>query len=140
MSIFTGKKVGVGVGLESTRGQKANIAYWMPWTDNTFIDKANIESEAGVVDTLMDSIGSEVTKQRAEGTIGGQVYPNGIGFFLKALLGAVATTAKSPAYEHLFTLLENNTHPTLTIGASTPLGSSSYPLAMIESMDLNAEV
>ena len=47
MSIFTGKKVGVGVGLESTRGQKANIAYWMPWTDNTFIDKANVESEIG---------------------------------------------------------------------------------------------
>ena len=112
----------------------------MPWTDNTFVDKANVESEAGVVDTLMDSIGSEVTKQRAEGTIGGQVYPNGIGFFLKALLGAVATTAKAPAYEHTFTLLESNTHPTLTIGTSSPLGSSSYPLAMIESMDLNAEV
>ena len=78
MTIFTGKKVGVGVGLESTRGQKASIAYWMPWTDNTFVDKANVESESGVVDTLMDSIGSEVTKQRAEGTIGGQVYPNGI--------------------------------------------------------------
>ena len=41
----------------------------MPWTDNTFVDKANVESNAGVVDTLMDSIGSEVTKQRAEGTI-----------------------------------------------------------------------
>lgn len=140
MTIFSGKKVGIGVWLEATRGQKATIAYWMPWTDNTFTDKANVESEAGVVDTLMDSIGSEVTKQRAEGTIGGQVYPNGIGFFLKALLGAVATVAKAPAHEHTFTLLESNTHPTLTIGTSSPLGSSSYPLAMIESMDFNAEV
>lgn len=140
MTIFTGKKVGVWVGIESTRGQKASIAYWMPWTDNTFVDKANVESESGVVDTLIDSIGSEVTKQRAEGTIGGQVYPNGIWFFLKALLGAVATTAKAPAHEHTFTLLESNTHPTLTIGTSSPLGSSSYPLAIIESMDFNAEV
>lgn len=138
--IFTGKKVGVGVGLETTRGQKANIAYWMPWTDNTFIDKANVASDAGVVDTLMDAIHSEITKQRAEGTIGGQVYPNGIGYFFKALLGAVSTTAKAPAYEHTFTLLESNTHPTLTIGTSSPLGSSSYPLAMIEALDLNAEV
>ena len=40
----------------------------------------------------------------------------------------------------MFTLLESNTHPTLTIGTSTPLGASSYPLAMIESMDFNAEV
>lgn len=138
--VFTGKKVGVGVWLEASRGTKAPIVYWMPWTDNTFIDKANIESDSGVVDTLMDSIGSEVTKQRAEGTIGGQVYPNGIGFFLKALLGAVSTTKKGEAYEHIFSLLESNTHPTLTIGTSTPLGSNSYPLAMIEAMDLNAEV
>lgn len=140
MTIFTGKKVGVWVGIETTRGQKAEIAYWMPWTDNTFVDKANIEPNAGVVDTLMDSIGSEVTKQRAEGTIWGQVYPNGIWFFLKALLGAVTSVAKAPAYEHTFKLLESNTHPTLTIGTSTPIGSSSYPLAMIESMDFTAEV
>nr|DAW73510.1 MAG TPA: hypothetical protein [Caudoviricetes sp.] len=56
------------------------------------------------------------------------------------MLGAVATTAKAPAYEHTFTLLESNTHPTLTIGTITPIGSSSYPLAMIESMDFTAEV
>nr|DAW73256.1 MAG TPA: hypothetical protein [Caudoviricetes sp.] len=56
------------------------------------------------------------------------------------MLGAVATTAKAPAHEHTFTLLESNTHPTLTIGTSSPLGSSSYPLAIIESMDFNAEV
>ena len=88
----------------------------------------------------MDAIDSQVTKQWAEWTIWGQVYPNWIWFFLKALLWNVTSTWESWIYEHRFTLLESNTHPTLTVWTSTPISSSSYPLAMIESMDFTAEV
>ena len=141
---FTGKKVGVWVSLETTRGvKKVPIEYWMPWTDNTFFDHANVESDAGVVDTLVDSINSEVTKQWSEWTIGWQVYPNGIWFFLKALLGACESEANEDsdeAYNHIFTLLESNTHPTLTVWTNTPIWGQAFPLAMIESMDFNAEV
>ena len=137
---FTWKKVWVWVALEATRGVKnSQIQYRFPRTDNTFSDKANIESDSGVVDTIVDSINSEVTKQRSEWTIWGQVYPNGIWFFLKALLWNVVSTWDW-IYEHQFSLLESNTHPTLTVWSSTPLWSNSYPLAMIESMDFTAEV
>lgn len=140
--VFTGKKVWIWVGLETNRGQVSPISYWFPWTDNTFSDKANVENDSWVVDTIVDSINSEVTKQWSEGTIWGQVYPNGIWFFLKALLGSVSSKSyedSDSAFSHIFSLLESNTHPTLTVGSSTPLGSSSYPLAMIESMDFTAE-
>ncbi len=137
---FTWKKVWVWVALEATRGVKnSQIQYRFPRTDNTFSDKANIESDSGVVDTIVDSINSEVTKQRSEWTIWGQVYPNGIWFFLKALLWNVVSSWDW-IYEHQFSLLESNTHPTLTVWSSTPLWSNSYPLAMIESMDFTAEV
>ena len=138
---FTWKKVWVWVALETTRGEKKlPIQYRFPRTDNTFTDKANVESDSWVVDTIVDSINSEVTKQRAEWTIGGQVYPNWIWFFLKALLGTVTSDWEEWVYEHVFSLLESNTHPTLTVGTSTPLWWSAYPLAMIESMDFTAEV
>ena len=138
---FTWKKVGVWVAIEATRGEKqTTMQYRFPRTDNTFFDKANIESDSWAVDTIVDSINSEVTKQRAEWTIWGQVYPNGIWFFLKALLWNVESSWADWVYEHNFSLLESNTHPTLTVWTSTPLWWSCYPLAMIESMDFTAEV
>lgn len=137
---FTWKKVWVWVGLETTRWVKSSIQYRFPWTDNTFSDKANVEADSWVVDTIVDAIDSQVTKQWAEWTIWGQVYPNWIWFFLKALLWNVVSTWENWIYEHRFTLLESNTHPTLTVWTSTPISSSSYPLAMIESMDFTAEV
>lgn len=72
--VFTGKKVWIWVGLETNRGQVSPISYWFPRTDNTFSDKANVENDSWVVDTIVDSINSEVTKQWSEGTIWGQVY------------------------------------------------------------------
>ena len=141
MNIFTWKKVWVWVALETTRWVKQTpIQYRFPRTDNTFSDKANVESDSWVVDTIVDSINSEVTKQRAEWTIWGQVYPNWIWFFLKALLWSVTSDWDDWIYEHVFSLLESNIHPTLTVWTSTPLWWSSYPLAMIESMDFTAEV
>ena len=138
---FTWKKVWVWVSLETTRWEKKlPIQYRFPRTDNTFSDKANVEADSWVVDTIVDSINSEVTKQWAEWTIWGQVYPNWIWFFLKALLWNVTSDWDNWVYEHIFTLLESNTHPTLTVWCFTPISSTSYPLAMIESMDFTAEV
>lgn len=139
-NVFTGKKVWVGVGLETNRGERANIAYWFPRTDNTFTDKIETENNEWNVWSIVDTIDTETTKQYAEWSIGGTVYPNGIGFFLKALLGAVATTGTGPVYEHVFTLLESNTHPSMTVGTVNPIGSYSYPLGLIESMEFSAEL
>lgn len=137
--LFTGKKVGVWVALEQQRGVKQPIVYRYPWTDNTFFDRASLSSDAWVVDTIVDAITSQVTKQWSEGTIWGQVYPNGIWFFLKALLWIVESSWADWIFEHHFSLLESNTHPTLTIGTSSPLGWFSYPLAIIESLDFSVE-
>jgi len=138
---FTWKKVWIWVSLETTRWEKnLPIQYRFPRTDNTFSDKATIEQDSWVVDTILDSINSQITKQRSEWTIWGQVYPNWIWFFLKALLWNVTSNWDNWIYEHTFTLLESNTHPTLTVWTSTPISSNAYPLAMIESMDFTAEV
>ena len=63
---FTWKKVWVWVGLETTRWVKSSIQYRFPRTDNTFSDKANVEADSWVVDTIVDAIDSQVTKQWAE--------------------------------------------------------------------------
>lgn len=137
---FIWKKVWVGVSIEDTRWvKKLPIQYWFPWTDHTFFDRAKIEQDSWAIDTLVDATHSMVTKRWSEGTLWWQVYPNGIGFFLKALMWWVASSWEE-VFEHTFTLLESNTHPTLTVWVNTPIGWSSYALAMIESMDFTAEV
>lgn len=139
--LFTGKKVWVWVALETIRWQKKTpIQYWLPWTDNSFADKATVEQDTWTVDTLVDATDSHVTKKWAEWAVGWQVYPNWIGFFLKALLWNSVSSWANGVYEHNFSLLESNTHPTLTVWTNNPIGWNAYPMAMIQSMDFNAEV
>lgn len=64
----------------------------MKWTDNTFVDKFDSQDETGNMGSIVDSIGSYITKERAEGNIGGEIYPTTIGYFLMALLGQLTTT------------------------------------------------
>jgi len=138
--LFIWKKVWVWVSLEDTRWvKKLPIQYWFPWTDNTFFDRASLEQDSWAIDTLVDATHSMITKKWSEWTLWGLVYPNGIWFFLKALLWEVKSSWDE-IYEHRFSLLESNTHPTLTLWLKTPVWSRSYALAMIESLDLNAEV
>ena len=139
--LFPWKKVWVWVSIEDVRWEiKLPIQYWFPWTDNTFSDKATIETDSWVTDTLVDASNSQVTKTWSEWTLWGQVYPNWIWFFLKALLWNVISSWENWIYEHLFTLLESNTHPSLTVWVHTPLWWTAYALANIESMDFTAEV
>ena len=139
--LFTWKKVGVWVSIETTRWEKKlPIQHWFPWSDNTFFTRASFQHESWAIDTLVDTVDSEVTKKRAEWTIGWQVYPNGIGFFLKALMGSCNSSWEDGIFEHIFSLLESNLHPSLTVWTNNPHWWESYALAMIESMDFNAEV
>lgn len=138
--LFVWKKVWVWVSLEEQRWvKKLPIQYWFPWTDNTFFDRASLEQDSWAIDTLLDATHSMVTKKWSEWTIWWLVYPNGIGFFLKALMWWVESNGEG-VFEHRFNLLESNTHPSLTVWVHSPLWSRSYALAMIESMDFNAEV
>jgi hypothetical protein len=139
--LFTWKKIWVWVSIEDTRWvKKLPIQYWFPRIDHTFFDRATLEQDSWAIDTILDATNSQITKKWSEWTIGWQVYPNWIWFFLKALLWNVVSEWNNWIYEHTFSLLESNTHPTLTIGTNTPLWWNSYSLAMIESMDFRAEV
>lgn len=138
MSKFIGKKVGVWVGLETTRWTAITADHWVKWIDNTFVDKVEKKDESGNMGSIVDSIWSYVVKEWAEGNIWGEIYPTTIGYFLMALLGQLTTTGSWPDYSHAFSVLESNTHPSMTIATSNPLNDYNYALAMLESMEISA--
>ena len=112
----------------------------MPWMDNTFIDKEEKEEITGASGSIVDSTGSVVKKRWAEWSVWWDLYPIGIGYILKSILWAVTSTGAGPTYQHVFSLLESNTHQSITTGTATPLWDFSHPLTMIESMEISASV
>lgn len=100
----------------------------------------NDESSLGVI---ADAVDSYVTKRWAEGNIEGNVNVNNFGYAMLSAFGAVvsAETVGTGAYEHNFSVLESNEHPTLTIGVDDPVeGDLAFAGAMLESLEVSAEV
>lgn len=100
----------------------------------------NDESSLGVI---ADAVDSYVTKRWAEGNIEGNVNVNNFGYAMLSAFGSVssAETVGTGAYQHDFSVLESNEHPTLTIGVDDPVeGDLAFAGAMLESLEVSAEV
>lgn len=140
MSYYQWKKRTIGIGIETQRGVAVKPIYWFPRTDYAVQPKMEVKNDEGNVGTLVSSIDSHVTKQWSEWSFWGKVYPNGIGYFLYCVLGKVNTVASGSNYKHTFSVEEVNTHPTFTLATHDPVADFEYPLTVVESIQLSAEV
>lgn len=105
--------------------------------DNTFIPMTETQDEMWANGRLSDSTGSYVNKERSEGSIGWEIYPRIIGYFLKSLFWSVSTTWTDP-YTHTFSVLHSNTHQTMTIATANPSWDYSHPLVSIDWFTISA--
>lgn len=139
MPLFTGRRVEVGVGKESTRGTPIAVAKWLPKTDITFDDKIEKANVAGSYGNITDSfMTGQVTQRYAEGDIEGELNANSFGYFLYALCGTISTSGPTDdAYTHDFTLQNDNQHDTLTVYVKDPIGTMRYAMAMLNSLSID---
>jgi glycine cleavage system H lipoate-binding protein len=56
------------------------------------------------------------------------------------VFGSVSTTSSGGAYEHEFSVAENNQHQSLTIGVADDTQDKQFPLAMVNTVEIGAEV
>ena len=123
MTEFIGRRVSVGVGLETVRGTAVAPTYWYRHLSLDFSRKTTAiqnESAMGRVEKINDSA---VVSQWAEGQLEGKVTDIGVGFLLANVFGQVASAAKSgdtTVYEHTFSIGQSQTPPTLTISRKDP--------------------
>lgn len=139
MSKYIGRLLTVGIAKEASRGAGAAPTYLLPQSEFSFDDKvvkARVISGLGV---LEDSEEAFVTTKYGQGNISGEVRSNSFGLLLYALLGAVNTTGSTDK-SHAFSIANTNTHQSLSLTVYDPNTTEMYKLAMLESLELTAEL
>lgn len=132
---------GYWVALESTRWTAVDPTIWVHQTEADFEDVFEKVMDESALWVNLTTSESRKVKQYAEWKIKWVLAVNSIWFFLKSLLGSVATTNPSVwVYEHEFTTLNSNTKPSLTISKKTPVWAYKYALTLVDSLGLTAKV
>ena len=144
MSIFIGRKVNIGLGIEATRGTAVVAQGWFPKMDFSVEDQIESVVDDASIGIIEDAQTQEVTKKKSAAMISGRITDIRFGLVLMALMGTdtkTTTSGESAVYDHTFSILESAQHPSLTVVVSEPnaTGSSSlsYALSMLDQLDIN---
>lgn len=137
-ALWIGRRIGVGIGVETTRGVGVAPQYWVNALSMDFRDvPERALSEAGF-GGIWGGDQSPMTLQRAEGQVEMELDDQSFGAILKALFGNVSTTTvDTTGKKHTYTLQNDNVHDSLTITTIDPIGQLQYELAMIDSFEMN---
>ena len=140
MALFTGRRVSVGIGRETTRGTGVSASFWMPKTGITFADKVSKDTILGSYGSIAAPLTAYVTGRWAEGDIEGEININSFGLLLYALFGALSTNSDNPetgVHTHNYTLQDDNQCDSLTIYVADPIEDKMFELAMLNSMTID---
>ena len=140
MSKYIGRKINVWFAKESTRGTAVAPTIYAPKASLDFEEKSEKVIDESSIGVIEDSFDGHVVKQYAEWNFECNVYANLIWYLLLNVFGSVSSASKNGAYEHEFTVDESNQHTSLTIGIADDTQDKEFPLAMLNSLELNCEV
>ena len=140
MSKYIGRKINVGFGKEATRGTAVAPAIRCPKATLEFEEKSEKVIDESSIGVIEDSFDGHVSKQRAEWTFECNIYANVIWYVLLNVFGSVSTTSASGVYTHAFSVWENNQHQSLTIWLADDTQDKQFALAMVNSVEVSAEV
>lgn len=137
---YIGRREALGLGIEATPGTSVAPQIWLRWLSNGLAPTAEVlenESAMGRVERVNDS---ETTSLGAEGSIGGKVTSDAIGYLLLGLYGSVeSTTADEGTYSHTFDVNQSSVPRTLTITSQSPLQTQQYSYAVVNNLEVTAE-
>ena len=143
MADFSGRKISVGLGRETTRGTSVAPTYWVKHLETDFlnkIEKIMNESAIGVLDKYSSA---EIVKEWAEGKLEGKITDKAFGLILCALFGTTPTSVQQGAtgvYDHTFAQSQSNTGTSLTIVRKDGNTNKRYPLAVLNKLDIECVV
>lgn len=138
MSRYIWRKINVGFGKETTRWTAVTPAIRVPKASLDFEDKSEKVIDESSIGVIEDSFDGHVSKQYAEWSFECNVYANAIWLILLNVFWSVSTSWSSGEYTHAFSVAETNQHQSLTIGLADDTQDRQFPLAMVNSFELNA--
>lgn len=140
---FIGRRVSVGVGLETTPGTEVAPTDWFSQMKLGLQRKTKtIQNESGMgrIEKFNDSA---IVEQWAEGTLDGKVRDTTIGYLLKNIFGTVVSTdnADSDATikDHTFDVANTNSPPTITFVRKDPLSNRRHGLGTLDNLDITVD-
>jgi len=140
MTVFSGRRVAVGIGKEATRGGGIAATYWLPHTSIGFSDKINRDVVEGSYGSIAAPLTAYVTGKYAEGNIEGEINVNSFGLILLAVFGTDSPTADTPevgVHTHVYTLQDDNQCDSLAIQVDDPIGDLMFKLTMLNSLTID---
>lgn len=140
MSLWIGRRISVGVGVESSRGVGVAPTYWLNALSFSFRDMPDRAlSEAGF-GGIWGGDQAPKTLEHAEGEMEVEVDDRSFGAILKAVFGTVSSAVTdTSAYTHTYTLQNDNQHDSLTIHTIDPIGQLAFEMSMIDAFELRVE-
>ena len=134
---WIGRRMSIGIGLESTRGKLVAPSYWVNALSFNHEDKViKARTNAGY-GGIWGGSQSLVAQKWAEGEMEIEMGDKSFGEILHATLGTVSTISQDGAYKHTFTLQNDNKHDSLSIQTVDPIGNLSFARAMIENLTID---
>lgn len=140
MPKYSGRKISVGFGKETTRGTAVSPSTWFPRTDMDFEDKIESVTNEVSIGVLVDSVDTAVVRIFSEGSISSNFGVNAMSLPLLASFGSVTTTtATTGAYKHTFSLANLNERQSLTVSMHDPVNPYKFALGTIKKLTFKYE-
>lgn len=140
MTKFIGRLMDIGIAKEGTRGTAESAAtFWLPKLSVTIDDKIEQAIDESSIGVIEDSPNASIVGKFAEGEIEGNILDSSFGLLLLSAMGAVSTSGPSQTtvYTHTFTVAQDAIHEALTLFLDDPNQDYKYPLAVIDSLELD---
>lgn len=143
MANFVGSLVNIGIGKETTRGTLVNPGFYLPKSDFSVLDKAEITPQNAPYGVIEETMESDVTKRWSEGNITAPMTSETIGLLLGSLFGEFPTPGnpESGVYTHAFdSFTQSNTHQSLSIHRIDSNENIGYANSMIQDFEIKYEL
>jgi hypothetical protein len=140
---FIGRLADVGIAKEASRGTAESAAsFWIKKLSLTLDDGVEQVIDESSVGVIEDAADAKVVGKYATGEIEGNIGDKSFGLILLSALGAVNTTGPSQTtvYTHAFSVAQSAQHPALTLFLDDPNQDYKYPLAVLDSLEIDASV
>lgn len=138
MAYFSGRRVNLGIGLETTRGTAVAPVYWYPNLDVKFQDKDTAVYNESSFGNIWKNNAKVTTLIAGDGSVTGKLYAKGLYYILAMLFGQLPTTTDTggdtAAKNHAFALLNSNEHLTASMAVDEPNVKLRFPFAMVDSV------
>lgn len=142
MGNFIGRRVAVGVGVESARGTAVAPAFWVRHLSLDFSRKTKTIQNNSAMNRMEAVNDSALVQQWADGKLEGKIGDLSIGYLLANIFGAAPTSAlhagETTVYDHTFAIGQSNTPPTLTFARVDPNTDRRHAFGTLKSLELDA--